>query len=188
MQKIYWDIQNHELLKSSASGQAFQRMDWILRDLLSTTLYTMVPNDSTGSYDLEDVAAGSEIRFALKASDARGGGNLVLSVTWTNTATGTYTATIDLNTAELIADMGEEVYQDYVGEFVIVDAAENQSDSTQITVRITADVYRGTEPAPTASIERAWQDYQNANGAWCVRLVNQSGETLASFAPAGEEP
>lgn len=192
---IYWDLNEHNLVTSLTNSQQIQRLEWFLRDQVPVTLYLVTADDTTQVYTQQEAPSGWSVKFTIKHSSGLSGNALVFSGTWVlsgSGATATYGATIDLNTAELIAAhaAGENSSNEYdlIAEFTLQDANGNHRDTTQLACRITEDVLRGTESGPTAS-ETPWPNFQwyndPATGRQCLRIVNDDGETLAELKPAG---
>jgi len=187
---IYWDIQNHEFVKELGNSQTVQRFDWYLRDQVPVCLYIVTPDSDDQGYTAQEAPAGFSVKFTAKHSGSLAGTALVFQGTWAKTGSGSdayYEATIDLNTAELIAAAGTTDPYDIYGEFTLQDANGDHRDSTRIDVRIYQDVLRGTEDTPT-SATAPWpyvQWYTDANGYKCCRILNEDGQTLLDLKPPG---
>jgi len=185
---IYWDLDNHVFVKSLTYGQELSRIDLILRDLVPVTLYLCRPSSTDQSYVAEAAPSGYSVKFGLKLSTALSGGYLAFQGTWTGSGSGAsskYAADIDLNTVELIANMAASAYVDYTAEFTLQDAAGVNKDSSQITMRVTADVIRAGGATPTAGDSWPWIEEFTVSGRKCVRISNSDGEVLAQYAPPG---
>lgn len=190
---IYWDTQNHVLIESLDSGQRIQRLDWILRDHISLELYLVTPKTDDQGYDVNALASGKVIRFAIKVdSSGYGGQPLAYCYTWTPAGSGDtqrYVGTINLNTTAMIAahtgGKNTRLQLDCKAEFCFRDSANADWDSTQIDCRITEDVNRDGDAAP-ASASPWFEEYTDPDtGELCIRLVNSNGQTLATFSPTG---
>jgi hypothetical protein len=189
---IYWDIQNHEFVKSLTRGSTVQKLSWTLRDQVPVVLYIVTPNDSDQSYTAQEATAGFSVKFTAKQAASLTGAALIFQGTWTLVGTGAaayYTGTIDLNVEGLITavEAATNHYVDLVAEFVLQDANGVHQDSTQVTLRVTEDVLRGTESTPVAAT-LPWpylEWFTDENGYKCARLLNEDGETLEVFKPAG---
>lgn len=190
---IYWDIKNHIFITSLANTQEVSQFDWVLRDKFPVQLYIVQPDDTTLEYTQQEAPSGFSVKFSCKVAGSLDGAPLVFQGTWTlqgSGATAYYTADVDLNTVALIAAVAASSTTDeldIVGEFTFENAAGQNQDSTQVTIRIAADVHRSTDATP-ASYSPLWQEYTNANGAKCLRIMNSDGQTLAVLTPPGEEP
>lgn len=182
--KIYWDIQNRRLLSDVESGQRLTRLDWILRDQVPISLYICQPNTS-GGYTVEAVPSGYSVVFGVKASYA--GALLAHQSTWNETGTGESSvsaANVDLNTNEAIAAIGTEDELDALAEFTLRDTSGVDRDSTQVDCRLTQDVNRASQAAPSGAVSLLVEEFVH-NGHKCLRLQNTDGETCGVFTPAG---
>lgn len=148
---LFWDRQNHKMMTALTSPQSVSRLDLVIRDTYEVSLAVMTPQTILGSpYVAGEVSAGQSIRFGAKAPGSFVGGFLFSALTWVLTGSGTtarYTADLSLNTAALINAIGTSAYLDVVGEFVVIGAALENIDSTQVNIRVMPDVIRGTEGA-----------------------------------------
>lgn len=140
--KLYYDYENRKLMDGLNSGQQIQNLTMVFRDQMDITLYVMKLNDSTGLNELADPPAGMAPLFGLKGitQEDLAGDYLAVQAVWTSTATGTYTATIDLATAELETELAEETSVELKAEFTLRDADELDHYSTQIDVTVNYDV------------------------------------------------
>jgi len=187
---IVWDLTNHKFLESTDNRQQIQRIDWLLRDQVPVTLNIYTYDLATDAYTAEDVPAGWAIKFSAKQASGLTGANLVFQGTWASGGIGVYTATVDLNVEGLIAVVeaasGNNV--ELVAEFTLSDISGNHRDSSQFTLRVIEDVYRGTEGTP-ANVGAAFpwiEEYtDSATGKKCLRFKNSDGETLEVMKPAG---
>ena len=187
--KLYWDIQNHKLVRSTTSTQQIQRLDFILRDQVAVELYILEPKTDDSGYQEYSVPSGWAVKFAVKHKSALSGEALVAQGTWTFD-TDHYDASITLNTSELIAShvagKGTGITYDVLAELVLADVSGNNRDSTQVACRITEDVYRADDAEPTSSQGWPWlQEYTDTAGKQCLRFLNSDGEVVREDGPAG---
>jgi len=183
---IYWDMQNQKLVPSLTSTSKIERYDFILRDLLPVTL--RVCNEQTNinvPYVVTAIDADKSIKFGAKAlaTYITDTDFLFSQATWTEVGSGTnttYTADIELNTAELIAAIGSSSYLDCQAEFTIQNASNKNELSTQTTFRIYPDVIKGTEGVPTTEYQVIAQ-YTDDNNVAAVRIVNAEGVAVSLF-------
>ena len=188
---ITWDTQNHELIASTSSGQAVQRLDWILRDKVAVNLYLVTPASDDDGYDTNALAAGLSLKFGIKYTGAFAAAALASSSSWTEvdvSGTKHYSATLNLNTEALIAshaaNKGSKIYVDFTGELTFLRSDGHHQDSTQVTVRVTDDVNRVTDTEPD-SIAPRYEYFTDSAGKECLRIMNTKGETLQILPPAG---
>ena len=188
--KLYWDIQNHVLLVSNTDSQEIQSLAWILRDQVPVTLYILAPTVGAQGYTIQEAPSGYSVRFAVKQSGSFSGAALVYAGTWTLAGSGTgasYSATVDLNTAALIALVEAEAqieeYLDLTAELTLEDSSGNHRDSTQLTARITKDVIRTTDVTPSA-VSTLFEEFTHS-GSKCIRIRNSDGQTLLVLTPPG---
>jgi hypothetical protein len=188
---LYWDIQNHEILTSIQNAQTLTRLDWILRDQVSVDLYIVQPSSNDTGYTIQEAPTGWVPKFTAKPASARDGAAYVFQGTWSLSGSGTsakYTGSINLAGATLVSavEAASVYYVDLIGEFALQDISGNHRDSTQFDLRVTEDVLRVGESAPTLE---AWPWLQErtdpVTGKKIVSLVNSDGEILAEFAPPG---
>lgn len=191
--KLYWDLQNHKLVMSFTNTQQVDTLYWFLRDQVPVELRIGQEDDTTNAYVQQEAPAGYSVKFAIKKAGALSGACLVFAGTWVLNGAGTaayYTATVNLNTVGLIADLAE-TETNYIGELTLMDGSGNQRDSTQFAVNIKPDVYRATESAPTA-VSAIWPNFEwftePVSGQQCLRIVNDAGVTLAVLTPPGVSP
>lgn len=188
---IYWDLDNHEFVASLTSTQKITDINLILRDQVPITLHVVRPTSNSGTayYAEEDVAAGKSAICGIKLGTAAGlaGGYLAYQGTWTKSTTGQYTATLDLNTTELISAMGSTTETEFVLEFTTVDVDGKHYDSSQVTISIKLDLNLGTEAAASSvyvgsnSICRE----ETIAGQKVLILYNSDGVEYARFNPPG---
>lgn len=183
---LYWDLQNQKFVPSLNNTTKIERFDFILRDILPVTL--RVCNTQTNlnvPYIVTALDAGKSIKFGAKAltTYATDTDFLFSQATWTAAGAGettTYTADIELNTAELIAAIGSEAYLDCKGEFTIQNASNENELSTQCTFRIYPDVISGNEGVPSTQYQIIAQ-YTDDNNVPSVRIVNAEGIAVCLF-------
>lgn len=186
--KIYWDHENQMLLSSLSTAQQLAPLAWILRDQKPVSLYLVTFDEDTQAYVVGAAPTGFVPKFGIKKLSAFAAGPLAYQGTWTLTGAGetsAYTATVDLNTAELIAELADADAEDLVAEFVLQDASGNNRDSTQIVCAITQDVNRVADPAPTSLDAWPWMEEFVKDGHRCLRFKNSDGVTLLELTPPG---
>jgi hypothetical protein len=188
---LYWDIQNHEILTSIQNAQTLTRLDWILRDQVAVDLYLVQPSTNDTGYTVQEAPTGWVVKFCAKPAASRDGAAYVAQGTWNLSGSGTsakYVGSVSLGGTTLISavEAASSFYLDLVAEFTLQDISGNHRDSTQCDLRVTEDVLRAGEAAPTLE---AWpwltEITDPATGKKIVRIVNSDGEILAEFAPPG---
>lgn len=190
---IYWDMDNHEYVKSLTSTQKVQSLDLILRDQIPITLHTVRPSTSSSAYYAEeDVPAGQSVIWGLKDDTKTGldGAYLADQLTWTKIATGQYQATCNLNTVALIAALAAlstEIELDLMMEFTLIDVDGKHYDSTQMPVTVHVDVNRANEAeavSAVAAINSICRE-ELIGGQKVLILYNSDGIEYARFNPPG---
>jgi hypothetical protein len=188
MEVIVWDIQNHEFLKTLTNSQKIEDLNWKLRDHVAVQLSLVTPDDTTGTYDAQAAPTGWAVKFTAKAADSLDGAALVEQLTWTYDAVNErYEATINLNTAELIAAFEAAATDEYeiIAEFTLEDISGANRDTTQIALKIKEDVRQNTGGAGTTDAATPWFEEYIESGVRRVRLRNSDGEILADWGPPG---
>lgn len=186
--KIYWDSQEHKLVPGLRGGTVTRKI-MALRDVIPIELYYLTPQENfTTPYVQGEIPAGTAIRFGVKATDDLDATTfLVWQPTWTKQGSGTtayYTADVNLNTTELIAEVGE-VVTDLTAEFALEDTASGQhQETTQFELRVLPDVIRNTEAGPVA-ISVLLVPFTDDKGNKCTRMMNEDGVTLGIWKPPG---
>jgi hypothetical protein len=187
---IYWDLDNHTFVKSLTDSQIVDALSLVLRDQVSITLHTVRPSTASGVYFAEeDCPAGKAPLFGIKGTTQAklAGAYLATQAVWTRTATGQYTAVVDLNTTELIAEIGTETTVDLKAEFALVDVDGKHYDSTQCDLTVDYDVNVGGEAAAESvyvgnnSIIRE----ELIGGKKVLILYNSDGIEYGRFNPPG---
>ena len=185
---IYWDLDNHVFVKSLTDVQQVTDLDLILRDQIAITLHTVRPSSNDGVYFAEeDCPAGTAALFGLKGTTQPklAGGYLAVQATWTKTATGIYTGTIDLATDELLAELGAETSVELKAEFCLRDADGKDSDSTQLDVTLYYDVNGAGEGETTPAYCGVLVREETIGGVKVLILYNSDGVEYARFNPPG---
>ena|GEM_PF-6175619 len=183
---IYWDIPNHELVKSTTNQQTVQKLTLVLRDQVPIALYPVQENTGDGdAYVAYTLPTGYTVKCSMKASTGLAGQPLAFQGDWGALDSDHYDATLSLNTAALVAAVGDETSLAVMLELTLQDASGNNRDSTQVNVTILADVHRPTDAAPT-SLSPLFKEYTDeTTGKKCIRIMNSDGEVLAEYKPAG---
>lgn len=183
---MYWSHNEQKMIASLNSTAQVTQYDFVLRDSLPVTLRVVNAQSTINvPYVVTAIDAGSSIKFGAKALStyATDANFLFSQATWTEAGTGestTYTADIPLNTAELIAAIGDSEYLDCKAEFTIENALSEHELSTQFTMRIYPDVIKGTEGVPSTQYQVISQ-YTDDNGVAAVRIVNAEGVAVGLF-------
>jgi hypothetical protein len=185
---IYWDLDNHVFVKSLTDSQIVDALSLVLRDQVSVTLHTVRPSTAAGVYFAEeDVPAGTAPLFGLKGTTQAklAGAYLAVQATWTRTATGKYTGTIDLATDEIKAELAEETSVELKAEFCLRDTEGKDSDSTQIDVTLYYDVNGAGEAETTPAYCGVLVREETIGGVKVLILYNSDGIEYARFNPPG---
>ena len=180
---IYWDIQGQTIVPSLNSRGTVPQYDFYLRDTLQVNLYLVTSQAVVNQpWAVTALAAGEEIDFGAKAA-VTDTDFLFSQATWTSTGTGVtqrYVAEISLNTAELIAAMGELSSLDVIAEWTIRNTSNEEMNTTQVTFRILPDIITGSEGVPSSQYPVIAQ-YTDDNDVKAVRIVNAAGTAVALF-------
>lgn len=145
---------------------------------------------ATGIYSDQPWPAGTGIAIGGKKQGALATGAALLSAgTFVKTVDGDaifYAAIVDLTAAAVATALGTDEYLTLLVDVEVQDSG----NSERLTYRFAATLNRqamatGDDAVPAVN---QFQNYQNATGAWCVRVLNSQGETLVAWAPAGEAP
>ena len=184
--KLYWDYENQKLL-DSPTGQQLQSVTMVLRDLVDVTLITITLDPVAQTYVVADPPTGLLPIFGIKGitEEELAGGYLADQLTWARSAVGTFVATINLNTIELIAEMGTEVSASLTAEFTLRDGADANHFSTQIGVTILYDVNNAGGDAAVGAYTGALLHEEVINGQKTLILCNSDGVECARFSPPG---
>lgn len=187
---IYWNIQDNKL-HQGPSNSVFSSLSWVLRDQYDINIYIMQPDATTGAYTVQEAPSGWFPKAAIKYYDAAGltGNNLVYAGTWTKNGTGEnayYNGTLNLNTTELIDDISADTSKTYKLEFTLQNASLENRNSTQINVKIAADIIRPTSDAPItlAEMNPVIEEFIH-QGKKCQHFKNTDGEILFTACPKG---
>jgi len=93
----------------------------------------------------------SEMVFVVKKSLAAEGAVLMLAHDWTlDAVTGIWSAALSSDTVALTNQLGNSNFIDLLGEFSFTDDAGGPCTSQTIKVRVTNDLWKGTEDTPLA--------------------------------------
>ena len=186
--KLYWDIVNDEFVAGLTSTQKIASLAWRLRDTIYVDLYLVQPVDSaTASYELVDPPAGWTPAFCAKLD--RDGAVLATQETWVRSAVGTYSGTIGLDAAALIAAVTEDTLG-ITGEFTLQDVSGNNRDSSQFVLTIDKDVLRADDSDPAAgALQRSAICTQvTIDGHKVLVLGNSDGVVYQRIWPPGVTP
>ncbi|NQT92553.1 MAG: hypothetical protein HQ559_07320 [Lentisphaerae bacterium] len=145
---------------------------------------------ATGGVETVELPSSSVLGFAGKLATRIGTGDPLLACeSFAFDGEGdaaNWQGTLDLNTVELAAAFsGEEKQIAVTCDLEIQNADNSERITLQADIIIRRQVYDG-ETGPTPFLVK-YEEYLNATGALCGRLKNSNGETIGSFAPAGEE-
>jgi len=180
---IYWDIQGQTIVPSLNSRGTVPQYDFYLRDTLQVNLYLVTSQAVVNQpWAVTALAAGEEIDFGAKAA-VTDTDFLFSQATWTSTGTGVtqrYVAEISLNTAELIAAMGDASSLDVIAEWTIRNTSNEGMYTTQVTFRILPDIITGSEGVPSSQYPVIAQ-YTDDSGIKAVRIVNAAGTAMSLF-------
>jgi hypothetical protein len=158
-------------------------MTLVLRDTIPIHLYIVTEQYSeVTKYAVSDIEALHTISFGAKAAltDAEFD---VSENTWTPVGSGTdkyYSANVELNTAELIAAIGDLNTITLKAEFTIVSPTGANQLSTQFDLTINRDVIVGTEGIISGNYTVIIQ-YQDDDGGQGVRIINAAGTQVGLF-------
>jgi hypothetical protein len=183
---IYWSLQEQKLMPSLNSTAQITQFNFVLRDTIPVVLRVCnTQSVQNVPYVVTAIDAGKSIKFGAKAlaTYATDAEFLFSQATWTAAGSGTtttYTANINLNTAELIAAIGTAAYLDCKAEFTILNASNENELSTQVTFRILKDVVTGSEGVPTSEFQVIAQ-YTDESNVQSVRIVNAAGVAVGLF-------
>ena len=184
---IYWDYLNAILAKDLSGSNQISDLTWVLRDQVPIVLYLVEPATSGGDYyQVVENPSGCAPVFGAKASSGLAGAHLIYNAAFVKTGTGAttkHTATLNLNTAELIAAVPAAATVELIGEFVLVDASGNHRDSCQFTLYVKPDVTRGTEASPLSVYAPCLVQELVVGGVKYLILQNSDGVEYARIAP-----
>jgi hypothetical protein len=187
--KIFWDLDNHEFVKSLTSPQQVQSLSFVCRDRVPLTLYTVRPSTDPGIYyKAEDVPAGQSVIWGIKPYTKAGldGAYLADQLVWTRTALGTYQATISLKTTPMINAL-TDVSVDLLMEFTLVDVDGENYDSTQMPITVDLDLNRegDAEAVGVAAAINSICREELIAGNKVLILYNSDGVEYWRFNPPG---
>jgi hypothetical protein len=182
-----WDIKTQRVMYDYVAQNTITTLDLVLRDIYAAELIIVDrTSDRSTPYVVSDIPSGYSIAFNAKLpADLTADPALISQMGWVGEGTGTtrkYIADINLNTAALIAAMGTEASVTLRGEFVLIRPDNGHEASSQFSIRVAQDVYRGTEGTPV-TVPNPIQQYTDTDGVKKVRLVNADGETCFVAAP-----
>lgn len=182
---IYCYRDNQQLIASLNSTQVVLQYNWFLRDVIPISLVLVTKQANISQpYAVAALNAGESIQFGAKAAYADAT-YLFSQNTWTAEGTGPtqkYTASINLNTTELIAAMAAVDTLTVKAEFTFVQPDNSNALTTQFLIKVTRDVIIGTEGTPTSEFP-VIQQFTDLDGVAKVRLVNSLGQTVFVGAP-----
>jgi len=145
---FYLNLENNSFVRGAGLNVAVGTASFKARDTLQIFV-TFLRNGVTC-----DLAAEAQLVFCLKTGVEAAATTLALADTWTagGEASGKYKAELDLNTANLIAALGDDDALSAVGEITwSEDAGETWQSSSTLAVRVVNDVYKGNEGTPAAA-------------------------------------
>jgi hypothetical protein len=195
---IYWDRINRVMVASLLSPARVSAFAMTARDTDSLRVYVLTPQSGNpeAPFVQGELDAGESLALSIKVKTVAGlaaATSLVDHTAFALVGTGAtayYTATLNLNTAELVAEIATWTALSGVlqGELVAVQSDGTQRDSTPFDAQIRIDVLRQDNAPTSVGSTALFRDYVNADGIYGVAHYNKTGVLMSIEMPLGVNP
>jgi hypothetical protein len=176
------------LLDGKTSGDLVTDIEWMQGDVFPLAVRFRRKSTLGSNSTMIQMPSGAGMVLDGKASLS---GESILRVSeWVSEGSGDellYKGTLDLTSAALTTAIGTAASITVYVDVEIQAPGTAEPVTFRFEAKIHKQVYTGVSaPAPVGGSGGRWEEYTNANGAKCLRIKNSDGQTLVSFAPAGE--